>query len=1392
MWVSSVYQRDIAEVEDNLNDSYWNSNLVSPVLFSQALEYALGESKFDFAVEVGPHPAMKGPASQVIQDALGDDMPYTGLLSRNMDDIEALANGLGFLWASMSEPVVNFSAYDSFLSERPVPGLLKDLPKYPWDHKRAYWHESRISKSFRARGTNHELLGVRTPNHSDDHLSWTNYLIPRELPWVPGHCIQGQMVFPAAGYISTAFEAARELAGPEIMQLIKLTDFTIGQPVVFDADDSSVEILVSLTEVRRQGARLLARFGYYSIANKEPGPMILNASGTLQIIFGEPNVQALRPLPEPEFALMEVDHDRFYDSFASYGYGYTGPFKALTSMERKLGVATGVIKVPEATSLKRLLIHPAPLDAAIQSILLAYCFPGDGRLVSIQLPTDVSSITINPAQALCAATEQSLKFVSSISHDDGKRIEGDVDLYPEDGSRALIQLEGLHTRPMVPPTESSDAKIFSEMIWDVSSPNAMLLNSAAEEENFDFGFILERVAYYYLRNLIDSTDAEDRKNCEWYHKSLFDFADTMISRVADGSHPYANKEWINDTHRDILDMLERHPTSIDLRIMRAVGENILSVVRSETSTILEPMMKDNMLNDFYVTGLGMKEYLAKLTATAKQIGHRYPAMNVLEIGAGTGGATKSILRELDEAFASYTYTDISSGFFEKAKEVFKGRESKMSFKTLDIEKDVIEQGYAENSYDLIIASLVLHATSKLDDTMKNVRRLLKPGGYLLMLEITDNEQMRFGFIFGGLPGWWLGHEDGRALSPCIEAPTWDKLLKEYGFSGVDSIAPHKTSEPLPLCVMLGQAIDERIDFLRNPLSSPGANFDLPQLTIIGGSTLHTAGCLSGIGNLLGCSNTDITEVISLENLTTTDLLFGGTVVCLQDHDNPVFENLNATKLDGLQKLFERSKHVLWVTRGYKQGDPYAKMIVAFARCLVQEMSHVQVQFLDLPVSSALEPTLISECLLRFVVVDHWEDQGRLTGILWSTESEISHEHGQHYIPRVKLNKTLNNRYNSARRRIVEAVNPNIVPVTLTSEGEDFTIKAQSSLVRVKSCTNPGEVQVLVSHSILTAVKIGSLGYFYLILGKIAESGAQVIALSNALSSKVNIPSSLIRLCSGNIDQVHAHLLATFYSLISLTALWDLSSGDLLVALDPDESLIHALNSAAAVRGIEVRILIDAANSEELMTSKANASHIFGRSILAVTEKNISRVLCWSDNEWTSKFCQKLGSKVAVEKFDTCVSFSASQVSPNRTFRASEILDQARTQSFSTEFFGGNANVVYRSLADVKKGSLSKPIVTLIDWTASLSVPMTLEPVDARALFRNDMSYWLVGLTGGLGLSLCRWMITRGARHIAISSRNPKIDDRWFDEFKSLGATVKVYAKYTIKLAFVYCLANCSQ
>jgi hybrid polyketide synthase/nonribosomal peptide synthetase ACE1 len=120
--------------------------------------------------------------------------------------------------------------------------------------------------------------------------------------------------------------------------------------------------------------------------------------------------------------------------------------------------------------------------------------------------------------------------------------------------------------------------------------------------------------------------------------------------------------------------------------------------------------------------------------------------------ADTDDATKAITQHIDQAFFSYTFTDISTRFFENAQEMFASYEENMISKSLHIEKDIVEQEYKENSYDLVIESMMLHATTDLRRTLENTRRLLRPGGYLVILKIMNNDVIRVGFCMSGHPG----------------------------------------------------------------------------------------------------------------------------------------------------------------------------------------------------------------------------------------------------------------------------------------------------------------------------------------------------------------------------------------------------------------------------------------------------------------------------------------------------------------------------------------------------------------------------------------------------------------------------------------------------------------
>lgn len=200
--------------------------------------------------------------------------------------------------------------------------------------------------------------------------------------------------------------------------------------------------------------------------------------------------------------------------------------------------------------------------------------------------------------------------------------------------------------------------------------------------------------------------------------------------------------------------------------------------------------------------------------------HETPDLKILEVGAGTGGFTQLILdtlRSLEQAsgvsrFAEYTYSDISPSYFEQAREAFNFALSRMKFLTLDVEQDPsrLNSNWESSvgSFDLVVAGNVFHATSSLDKTLKNMRKLLKPGGHLMLIEITAADSPCINIAFGSLEGWWLSEEDWRQNGPLVNEQRWDKLLRSAGFTGLDlTLKDHSSKDCHLSSIMISSAVD---------------------------------------------------------------------------------------------------------------------------------------------------------------------------------------------------------------------------------------------------------------------------------------------------------------------------------------------------------------------------------------------------------------------------------------------------------------------------------------------------------------------------------------------------------------------------------------------------------
>ena len=635
-WYSSVRDAQMDSSCSEIADQYWVDNMVKPVLYAQALECALGGiDNPTLAIEVGPHPALKGPSVQVVQELLEQPLPYSATLKRGVDDIEAIGETLGELWQRVPGSESGFKDVHSFVTDGGTCKLTTGLPSYVWNHNRTYWHESRLSHVSKTRSTGaNELLGQRVADDPENQFRWRNILSPREIPYLTGHQIQGQIVFPAAGYISAAVEAARQAAKNDNIQLIEVEDIHIGQALVFEEQQSTVESLVTLTGLHHQEHILTADYSFYSAAARDSSTLTLNAGGKLRIRFGPGRTDVL-PAKSPESTgMIEVDPDRFYHILSGLGYGYERSFRALSALNRKRGEVTGTVKKPLQEDETTLTVHPATLDAAIQSIMLAMSWPGDGRLWTLHVPTHVARIAVNPLVLDEAVrTDGDLRFHAHSIDKARSGIIGDIAIFASSKEQRAITMEGIQAVPLEMPSADSDRLLFSSIHWGLARPDAEVVayDGKASKQDYELAYILERVAHFYLRHINQDFAPDDPAREESAYAGLLNYASHIVQLVGSGTHKYAQVHWTEDTEEIIQLESSKYPNNVDLEIMHIIGRNMTDVIRGK-SAILEHLRPNDLLDRYYVDAMGISYYTNYLARVLGQLAHRHPHMHIIEIG----------------------------------------------------------------------------------------------------------------------------------------------------------------------------------------------------------------------------------------------------------------------------------------------------------------------------------------------------------------------------------------------------------------------------------------------------------------------------------------------------------------------------------------------------------------------------------------------------------------------------------------------------------------------------------------------------------------------------------------------------------------------------------------
>ena len=683
-----------------LDGSYWTENFLSPVLFNSAVSQLLQHSNHSkILIEIGPHAALAGPLRQIIQASNASAAKYISTLVRDQDATSALLQCAGNLFQHGVE--LDFQAI------APHGRPLVDLPAYSWQRSGHHWKESRLSKDWRQRAfPTHDILGDRVIDTSGHDPTWRRLLRIDDVPWTRDHGIGRDVVFPGAAYVAMAGEAVRQLSARSAytVRAVQLTNALILQ------EESSVEIVTHL-KPRRLTNSLDSVWYDFEISSLNGERWVKHAFG--QVRAGS-DVETTPPLIEPK--LRSVCASQWYAVLKGLDLHYGPRFQGLQQISADVVEERAVARLDNTREPQEsyYAIHPSLIDSVFQTFSVASSKGLAREFKRLCVPTYIGEMYINPT------LEEILAEANTTTSPRGV-VSGDVV-----GTTSEGLAFGLKELKLLPLTEPDDSQqdyrhAAAELVW---KPDISFLDKAelVRVVNYDKDLtrMVDRMSVACIMEC--SLMLEGKTPCHGFLAKFADWLEMFRRGGLKGTYTITPdfKEISAMSSSDRALLIKATHTETASTDLRAVSEALHRVYRACTGIFegsiepLELLMKDDILHSLYNVIQDAVDCSDFFILAA----HNKPNMRILEIGAGTGGTTNKVLQaiggenpQIDRGYRSYTYTDVSPGFFTTAMQRFKDYAA-IEYKVLDISIDPIAQGFEAESFDLIIATDVSNPSAK--------------------------------------------------------------------------------------------------------------------------------------------------------------------------------------------------------------------------------------------------------------------------------------------------------------------------------------------------------------------------------------------------------------------------------------------------------------------------------------------------------------------------------------------------------------------------------------------------------------------------------------------------------------------------------------------------------
>ncbi|VWD61764.1 polyketide synthase [Burkholderia lata] len=471
------------EAERLCDPAYWVEHVRATVAFRAGVG-ALLDDKVTTVIEIGPGRTLSGLVTACMEERPDRD-DVIALPSMNSDgrETEQLLHALAHVY--MGGRRVDWHAYERSRAAAPVRQTSSrgTLPSYPLEAHR-YWvgprepaqRASALTSASDARRTADQgVLGRLLAIPASDHRRYESQVSDRYLPFLGGHVLHGQLVFPAAGFVEAMLDAAsrRYGAGTEsgsdrwaVAHAVSLDNALTLEPgkavtlgTVVHAADAALP--------HDEDARIDIHACHDTAA---PAPeWTLQCTSRIGATHGIPDVPALDEWRAQCGDALSVD--AFYERLQATGLEYRGAFRSIRALSRGGDVALARIEMePDWAGDPVRFVHPALLDNAFQAVAGALW---DAELNTAFVPIGIERIACTPMPGVrtvwCAArarVKRSLATADLWLYDDAGRclaVVAELRLLAVDPRRfqraaERVELNRLVWRPLVAAHEATGVR----------------------------------------------------------------------------------------------------------------------------------------------------------------------------------------------------------------------------------------------------------------------------------------------------------------------------------------------------------------------------------------------------------------------------------------------------------------------------------------------------------------------------------------------------------------------------------------------------------------------------------------------------------------------------------------------------------------------------------------------------------------------------------------------------------------------------------------------------------------------------------------------------------------------------------------------------------------------